>query len=89
MSDWISVKERLPKEAISPITHDLNKVLCATTFGDVRVYGYGKPYGDTEPHFWNGCGIMDEYVTHWMPFPDMPTADHPCASQASHPELCG
>lgn len=72
MSDWISVKERLPKEEISPITNDFKKVLCATTFGDVRMYGYGTAFGNKEPHFWHGCETMDEYVTHWMPLPEPP-----------------
>ena len=72
MSRWIKVDDQLPEAKISPITHDLVGVLCATTFGDVRVYGYGKVYGHCAEHFWHGGGIMDEYVTHWMPLPDMP-----------------
>lgn len=73
MLGWISVEERLPDEnVISPITHDFEYVLCATTFGDVRAYKFGKPIGCDEPHFWHGAGEMDEYVTHWMPMPEMP-----------------
>ena len=73
MPEWISVYERLPKEEISPITHDFKNFLCATTFGDVRVYAYGTPIGHKKPHFWHGPVVMDEYVTHWMPLPEMPT----------------
>lgn len=69
---WVSVEKKLPKEKINKHTHDFEYVLCATTFGDVRPYKFGTPVGWHEPHFWHGSGLMDEYVTHWMPFPDMP-----------------
>ena len=72
MNEWVSVKDRLPDEKQSEITHDFEYVLCATTFGDVRAYKFGTPTGWKEPHFWNGCGKMDEYVTHWMSMPEMP-----------------
>ena len=71
-NEWVSVKDRLPDEKQSEITHDFEYVICATTFGDVRVYKFGTPIGWKEPHFWNGCGEMDKYVTHWMPMPEMP-----------------
>lgn len=69
---WISVYDELPDEQINEITQDFEYVLCATTFGDVRPYKYGKPIGHEKAHFWNGPGIMDEYVTHWMPWPAKP-----------------
>ena len=69
---WISVKGRLPEEKQSEITYDFEYVLCATTFGDVRPYKFGKPIGWKEPHFWHGSGLMDKYVTHWMPLPEPP-----------------
>ena len=69
---WVNVNDRLPDEKKSKITHDFEYVLCATTFGDVRAYKFGTPIGWSKPHFWNGAEEMDEYVTHWMPFPDMP-----------------
>lgn len=69
---WISVKDRLPIGKINPTTQDFELVICATTFGDVRAYGYGKAKGHDKAHFWHGAGIMDEYVTHWMPLPNMP-----------------
>lgn len=73
MEEWVSVKEELPNEKISDITHDFYEVLCATTFGDVRVYKYGCPKGWDAPHFWNVVP-MDQYVTHWMYMPKMPKA---------------
>lgn len=72
MNEWVSVKDRLPDEKQSEITHDFEYVLCATTFGDVRAYKFGTPIGWNEPHFWHGAGKMDKYVTHWMPMPEMP-----------------
>ena len=51
MNDWVSIKERLPNERESKITHDFEYVLCATTFGDVRAYKFGTPIGWNEPHF--------------------------------------
>ena len=69
---WISVKDRLPEEQINPNTNDFEYVLCATTFGDVRAYKYGMINGDTEAHFWHGFGIVDKYITHWMPLPERP-----------------
>ena len=73
MDEWVSVKARLPDEKINKITCNFEYVLCATIFGDVRPYKYGTPIGWKEPHFWDGAGIMDKYVTHWMEFPKMPS----------------
>lgn len=69
---WIPVSERLPEEKINPNTSDFEEVLCSTTFGDVRVYKFGTPYGWKEPHFWRGLNVMDEYVKAWMPKPKIP-----------------
>ena len=66
---WISVKERLPDETINPNTTDYEYVLCATTFGDVRAYQFGRG------HFLHGFRTVDEYVTHWRPLPELPEVD--------------
>ena len=71
-TEWIFCKDQMPSESINDNTHDFEYVLCATTFGDVRPYKYGTPWGYNGPHFWHGAGIMDEYVTHWMPLPSPP-----------------
>lgn len=73
---WISVKDRLPEGRTNPHTLDFEPVVCATTFGDVRVYKYGQRLGHTEAHFWNWAGIMDEYVTHWQNMPEMPKEEN-------------
>ena len=70
--EWIPVTERLPELKISSVTHDWEYVLCATTFGDVKAVQYGETIGNREPHFINGPWILDSYITHWMPFPDLP-----------------
>ena len=69
---WISVDDKLPGEKINENTQDFEWYYCATTFGDVRPYKYGKQIGHEKAHFWNGPGIMDNYVTHWMHMPEMP-----------------
>ena len=69
---WISISECLPEEKINPNTSDFEEVLCSTTFGDVRVYKFGTPYGWKEPHFWRGLNVMDEYVKAWIPKPEIP-----------------
>ena len=70
--NWVNINDGLPEEKINPVTKDFQGVLCATTFGDARLYNYGTLYGCHEGHFWHGSGIMDKYVTHWMPLPSMP-----------------
>ena len=66
---WIPVRERTPEEKINPNTSDFDEVLCSTTFGDVRAYKFGTPYGWEKPHFWRGLNLMDEYVLAWMEKP--------------------
>lgn len=66
---WVSVKDKLPEEKTNPLTLDYEEVVCAVNFSigrDVRVYKFG------EGHFWHGPEIMDQYITHWMPKPELP-----------------
>lgn len=76
--EWVSVKDRLPKEKINPLTMDFQNVICFCDFGgvpkrtDIRTYGYGTPIGHKEAHFWHGPQIMDGVITHWMPLPEPP-----------------
>ena len=70
---WISVKNRMPEEKENPYTKDYQEVLCVlkTRFGtDVRVYKFGKG------HFWNGPKEIDRFISHWMPFPELPKEDN-------------
>lgn len=72
---WIPVTEQLPEEKINQNTLDFEYVLCATTFGDVRPYKFGRRIGQGEPHFWNGGGYVDTYITYWQPLPKPPKGE--------------
>ncbi len=72
---WIPVSKRSPEEKLfnpsgSDFGFDFEEVLCTTIWGDVRAYKFGKPIGHDKPHFWYGCGIMDEYVIAWQYKPE-------------------
>lgn len=72
MSDWISVKDRLPIESVL----DKPNVVLAW-------FNWGRPNDWHRPHqmaelingHWRPCGgngNFDDYVTHWMPLPEPP-----------------
>ena len=92
--EWISTAERKPDKqtpvlvCVPPhIDNDGEQysgyvgMAYYTSFGD----GF---WAGTDGNLYGAIGGIPE-PTHWMPLPDMPTADHPCASQASHPKPCG
>lgn len=59
---WIPVEERLPEEKVNHITKDFYEYQVTAKFGnvtDVRHYKFGNG------HWWNGPGIVDEYVIAW------------------------
>lgn len=59
---WIPCSERLPEEKINPVTKDFYEyqvTFQSEDVTDVRHYKFGNG------HWWNGPGIMDEYVTAW------------------------
>lgn len=64
---WVPLSEGMPPEGIiNPFTNDYRYILCTCVFRgekDVRVYKFGNG------HFWNGPGIVDEYVIAWMEMP--------------------
>ena len=67
MPHWTPCSERKPPDEIDPHTLDYKLYACSCVFRTVeavRAYKYG------ENHFWNGPGIVDEYVVAWMPFPE-------------------
>lgn len=60
--DWIPCSERLPEEKINPITKDFCEyqvTFKSEDVTDIRHYKFGMG------HWWNGPGIMDEYVIAW------------------------
>lgn len=59
---WILCSERLPEEKINPVTKDFYEyqvTFQSEDVTDVRHYKFGNG------HWWNGPGIMDEYITAW------------------------
>lgn len=67
MSEWISVKDRLPPK-------DVTKKYLVVVVGD-KVYE-GKPFVTTR-FFCNGKFepfqyLHERYITHWMPLPEPP-----------------
>lgn len=54
--------ENLPEEKINPITNDFYEyqvTFKSEDVTDIRCYKFGRG------HWWNGPGIMDEYVIAW------------------------
>ena len=68
MSDgWIPAEERLPEEKVNPVSQDYYEYQVTAKFGnvkDVRHYKYGNG------HWWNGPGIVDQYVIAWKENPE-------------------
>lgn len=64
---WIPVDERLPEEKVNQLTQDYYEYQVTAQFGnvkDVRHYKYGNG------HWWNGPGIVDQYVVAWRENPE-------------------
>ncbi len=79
MSEWISVKERLPEDDAPPGRKQIT-VMVATEAGKVtiasRVFEPERGYcGKTYPARWIWSRLLNNYVTHWMPLPDPPKED--------------
>ena len=63
---WISVKDRLPEGKVNPVSQDFYEYQVTAKFEglkDVRHYKYGNG------HWWNGPGIVDDYVIAWKENP--------------------
>ena len=58
MTDWISVKDRLPEDG--------NLVLILNVWKMYELGYYHKPHG------WIAQGVSRVVVTHWMPLPEAP-----------------
>ena len=69
MTDWISVKDRLPEEGVSVLSYDAE-------LKEMRVDHIMISPRDEEPYVWVHMLVTDwGNVTHWMPLPGMPDAD--------------
>lgn len=63
---WIPVGERLPEGKVNPVSQDFYEYQVTAKFEglkDVRHYKYGNG------HWWNGPGIVDDYVIAWKENP--------------------
>ena len=63
---WIPVEERLPEGKVNPVSQDFYEYQVTAKFEglkDVRHYKYGNG------HWWNGPGIVDDYVIAWKENP--------------------
>ena len=64
MSEWISVKDRLPKPFVSVLVYMPGETPCPTVHE-----GYLNPHGGWWAfHF----DRLEDEVTHWMPLPPLP-----------------
>lgn len=64
---WIPVEERLPEKKVNPVSQDFYEYQVTAKFGDVKDVRHYK-YGNG--HWWNGPGIVDQYVVAWKDNPD-------------------
>ena len=64
---WIPVEERLPEERVNPVSQDFYEYQVTAKFGDVKDVRHYK-YGNG--HWWNGPGIVDQYVVAWKENPE-------------------
>jgi len=67
MSEWISVTDQSPEtDGIYIVCRKNTKVI-------VRTQHYAKSYNNKyASEFYEPSGVIDEYVTHWMPLPEPP-----------------
>ncbi|HAT7708271.1 TPA: DUF551 domain-containing protein [Enterobacter roggenkampii] len=65
MSEWISIKDRLPDYDVDVLTIDINT-------GEHRVAT--RPYFSNDAWCYGVCGPvnLEFYPTHWMPLPEPP-----------------
>jgi len=62
MSEWISVKDRLPDIDLSVLVYNGQSI-------EVMAYWYDE---DEKPNFMNPPAPPCDFVTHWMPLPEPP-----------------
>ena len=81
MSEWISVKDRLPEISMdpnAPYSKQRAHVIVATEHGHVKSMIYtwnvhAKRERDRQPRWEEVYNrLAGDYVTHWMPLPEHP-----------------
>jgi len=66
MSEWISVKDRLPQEDDPVLVWDI-----ASPYSEFVDIGYYDPHSAPDTG-WRCNEYMNRSVTHWMPLPEPP-----------------
>ena len=69
MSDWISVKDRLPEDHIKILVYKDNKYTSVAVYWTEQACLDSDYYKDSNPFFGD---IFTGTVTHWMPLPEPP-----------------
>lgn len=69
MSEWISVKDRLPEIGVEVLICDVNG---SNGFRDVWSLELDEEYGDVCWEGKDGCWYSPDSVTHWMSLPEPP-----------------
>lgn len=68
MSNWVSVKDKLPEHGVRVLAHT------GTFFQSYCVAKLDRDFGTlNSPVFWDtSTGLFIDDVTHWMPLPEPP-----------------
>lgn len=67
MSEWVSVKDRLPEDG--------TRVLCYCRGNQYDICHFQKKRKAWFDRSWNS--YAQDYVTHWMPLSELPKEDKP------------
>ena len=68
MSEWISVKERLPRQNTDVLTFAPKMAM------PIVVDWYNGYYGEDDGEWYEGWQTGRK-ITHWMPLPELPKGD--------------
>lgn len=73
MSEWISVKDKLPKYSKEVLTYTPGMAM------PIRVDAYDGYYGEDDGKWYEGWRYRGNHaenrITHWMPLPEPPKED--------------
>ena len=74
MSEWISVKDRLPEIGVEVLICDVS---CSNGYRDIWSLERDEVYDDIGWNDKNGDWYYLDDVTHWMPLPKPPKEETP------------
>lgn len=76
MSEWISVKDRLPESDSKYMVWYKGELDICEFNTDSQTFGYTyDDYDEMYSHLVCWDDGMDKYVTHWMPLPEPPESE--------------